>query len=1072
MHTPTVLARGCLRAMARGVVPSLMMFSLSGPMFGQAALSTIRGTVTDPSRSVVPGVEVILTEPRTNVRVRAVLSDDNGNYEIPDVHPGIYRLRAEMPGFKTYIADNIAVEGAQIRRVDIVLQVGEVTEQVTVEAGAAVITTDSAQITAGFTDKLFESSPLVRTYYPQALMTTLPGIESQMGSWSLRMVGQPTSQVAESMDGVWTNDGTVNLINNMLSFNELKVTTVNGTADQSRVATFNMVSKKGDNRLRGTLYYSHFNSALNARHFFEPRKPVLIEHKAMVEVSGPIFRDRTFFYASYFHQNLPAGSFNRSTVPTDQMRSGNFSQISRPIVDPWTGQNFPGNVIPPNRLNPTALKVQELYIPKANLGGPNALVNNLGFEHPYPDDLFRADYPMVRIDHNLSDKNTVYARYIRRYTPYVLKRGLPGFDWTRVRWHRGTTVSNTHVFSPAVVNTFRFGWMWDYVEDGTEVDGFTPRRGDEVVRQIGLQGVNPRGLSAQGFPRMDITGYTSLETVAGGIKQDNHSFTFSESLTWAVGRHVWKFGAEVKRIGQFDGAVPEGTYGRFIFNGRLTGHAYADFLLGLPFESRRLDPLTNRSRVAYESGLYFMDTFKLTQKLTLDYGLRWDYFSSPTYQDGLQYNWDRATGNVIVPQEALSAVSPLYPSTIQVVTGDVVPSPRLSNFRPRFGVAYRWRDRTVIRGGYGVFTEQIGFFDRLLGGGPFQISETYFNEIINGQPFFAFPNPFPDSLSAARVPSQNISGFPMKTRNGSIHQFNLSLEQQVRDVGFRLSYIGSRSRGLNYSLNLNKPQPSLTPFSPSRRPYPQFVSATFEQDNGASNYDSLQFQVTRKVGSFTFDAHYTLQSNLSNFLNLENPYNPNLWNREQYAARQKLVINTLIELPVGKGRRYLADAPGVVDQILGGWKIITVSHFQSGQWFTPVFSGADPSNTNTVGGLPDRVADGNLPSGQRRVERWFDPSAFKVPELGRFGNSGVNILEGPGLNLHHLSLIKNFPVNERFNLEYVAGISNLFNHPHFQFPRNNISASGAGQITANRNINQDQNKAGARMIEMTLRLRW
>lgn len=1051
----------------------ILLGLVTGPLLGQGALSVIRGTVTDQTGAVVPGVEVTVTDVRTNVRIRAVISSDSGHYEVPDVHPGTYRIRAELPGFKAFVADNVVLEGAQTRRVDVMLQVGEATDEVIVEAGAAVITTDSAEISSGFTDKLFETSPLVRTYYPQSLMTTLPGIESQMGSWALRMAGQPTSQVAENMDGIWTNDGTVNLINNMLMFNELKVTPVGNKADQARVASFNMVSKRGDSGFHGSAFWTHLNSALAARHFFEPEKPVLIEHKFFVEASGPIFKDRTFFYASYMHQNLPAGSFQRSTVPTLLMRQGDFSQVSATVRDPLTGEPFPNNIIPSERFNPTSLLVQDLFIPEPNLGGPDALVNNVGFEHAYPDDLFRADYPMVRIDHQITDKNSIYGRYIRRYTPYVLKRGLPGFDWTRVRWHRGTTVSNTHVFSPAMVNTFRFGWMWDFIEDGIEVDGFTPRPGDEVVRQIGLQGVNPGGHSVQGFPRMNITGMTPLETVAGGVAGDNHSFTFGESLTWSKGDHVWKFGADIKRVSTFNGKIPEANYGIFGFNGSLSGHPYADFLLGLPFSSQRLDPLTDRTQVAWENGLYVMDTYKVSQRLTLDYGLRWDIFTSPSYKDGLQFNWDLETGNVIVPSGATSAISPLYPPNITIVEGQVEPDVKLTNFQPRFGVAYRIRDQMVIRGGYGSFTEQIGYFDRLQGGGPFQIAESYSpNRIVDGQPLWAFPNPFPASLASAALPSQSIRGFPMRTNNGRIHQFNVSLERQVRDIGFRASYVGSRSRGLNYNVNINKPEPSLTPFDQSRRPFSQFVGATWSFEDGASNYDSFQFHVTRKAGAFTFDAHYTLQNNLSNFLNLENPYDRLHWNRESFAAREKFVVNTIIELPWGRGRRYLADAPGWLDHFVGGWQLVTVSHFQSGQWFSPSFSGSDPSGTNTTSGRPDRICDGNLPSSQRTVERWFDFSCFTDPQPGRFGNAGVNILEGPGLNLHHMSVLKAFSVREGLKFEYVASISNLFNRPHFQFPRSNISAAAPGEITGNRNFNQDQNKAGARMMEMTLRLRW
>jgi hypothetical protein len=1056
--------------MRNPAIAGILAFLLVGPasLQAQQSLSTIRGTVHDASALPVPGVEVSLRDIATDVLVRSVPSDSSGAFEFPDLKPGTYRLRAEMAGFKAFVADNIRLEGTQIRRFDIRLEIGGVSDQITVEAGRAVITTDTAEISTGFTAKLFDASPMVRTYYPQALMATLPGTDLSSG-YNVRISGQPTTQISEGMDGVWSNDGTVNLINNMMDFAELTVVGVNNRADQARVANFNMVSKRGENSFHGTAFYTHFNSALKAKEFFETLKPVTLEHRMHLDVSGPVFRNKTFFYASYFRQELPAGSYNRATVPTLRMRQGDFGQFSQRVIDPSTGQQFPGNVIPSSRFDATAVKVQDLYIPKPNLG--EAQVNNLGFTHPYPDDLFRAAYPMVRIDHNLTSKNSIYGRYIRRYTPYVLKRGLPGFDYTRVRWHRGTVISDTHVFSPTLVNTFRFGWMWDNVVDGGEIDGFTPRSGDTAVAEIGLRGVNPRGIKAMGFPRMEITGLTALDPGLGGTLQNDHSFVFSESLTWAKGSHVWKFGGDFKRVGRFASVARSGTYGDFQFNGMLTGVAYADFLLGLPYRSIRLDPLLDRTQIAYEHGLYVMDTFKVSSRLTLDLGLRWDYFSAPYYQDGLQYNWDSATGNVVVPSGALGSVSPLYPKNITIVAGEVEPDSDLRNFRPRLGVAYRFGAATVVRGGYGAFTEQIGYFDRLQGGGPFEIAETYFNAIQGGVPLFSFPNPFPTSLASATISSQSVRGFPLHTNNGTIHQFNLSVEREVRHHGLRLSYIGSRSRGLNYALNVNKPRPSFTPFVQSRRPYAQYVTGTLVQEDGASNYNAFQVEVQRKMGVFEFDAHYTLQSGMSNFLNLENPYDHLFWNRDSL-ARHKFVVTTMSSLPFGRGQRLLSSAPSWLNQVVGGWQLVTLHFFKSGLYFSPTFSGSDPSNTNTSGGLPDRVSDGNVSASSRTVERWFDATAFRAPQSGRFGNAGVNVLEGPGTVLHHVNVTKTFRLREGLKFEYLCGISNALNTPHFQFPRNDISAARPGEITSGRTANQDNEKAGARLIEMTLRLRW
>src|SRR5690606_6690249 len=258
----------------------------------------------------------------------------------------------------------------------------------------------------------------------------------------------------------------------------------------------------------------------------------------------------------------------------------------------------------------------------------------------------------------------------------------------------------------------------------------------------------------------------------------------------------------------------------FSFDGRFSGFGYADFLLGLPGTAARLDPLFDRTTKSAELGFYVTDSFKVNPRLTLDLGLRWDYFTAGRYEDGLQYNWDPLTGAVIVPENALSAISPLYDPRIQIVTGDPKFTPDKGNLAPRLGFAFRFDEETVLRGGYGVFTEFWGHWPRAQGGGPFQIQETFINEITDGLALFSFPNPFPSA--GALIPSQSISGYPKDASNGYIQQFNLSLEREIWDIGVRFSYQGTRARGLNFALSTNKPEPSLIPFTQDRRPYPQF----------------------------------------------------------------------------------------------------------------------------------------------------------------------------------------------------------------------------------------------------------
>jgi hypothetical protein len=1054
------------------VLVGLCCFLFAGALaLAQTDKSTIRGTVTDPSGAVVQGAVISLTELSTNIVAREVASDANGNYEVPDLKPSTYRIKVDHPGFKSYVADAVLLDTSQIRRIDISLQVGATTETVTVTAGAQLVTTDTGTISGGIDKRQFADTPLIDVYpSPLAVLTTVPGIQG--AGWEIVVSGQRRTQLSQAMDGI-ENDRTGEQTNNMNFFEEVQVVTVNSSAENSRVASYNMTSKRGASQWHGMVYYKHFNSALNARLFFDVRKTPFIQHEWQGELGGPIIKDKTFVYGSWFAQKIPLGFFKRASVPTLQMRRGDFTQQPNRIVrDPLSGVPFPNNTIPASRISAVSQKTQELYIPEPNLGGPNELTNNYGWTHPFHYDFYKGNWPFIRVDHNFSSRNQFYARWTQRKTPYVLDSGLPKFIWTRLRDHRQTSVSDTHLFSATVVNTFRFGWNSNWIVDGDTQAGVAPLFGDSAVQAIGLQGVKRGNYKAQGFPRMIVAGITTLSTTAGGIVADDNDFSFEESLTWASGRHVWKFGGEYKTFKNFNGNIPLGTYGDFNFDGSLSGLGYADFLLGLPRSSTRLDPFTNRTRTNKEFGVFIADTFKPTAKLTLDYGLRWDYYALPTYTDGLMFNWDPASGNVIIPQAAQGKIHPLYPRTITIVNGEVVPKADKKNFRPRFAAAYRLKDGFVLRGGYGAFTERIDYFARILGGGPFQISENYTNVITNGVPFFSFPNPFPSSLAAAAVPSQSITGFPMQTDNGTIHQYNFSIEREVKEIGFRISYIGSRGMGLNYNVGINKPPASNIPFTTARRPYPQFVGATVARSDGASHYDSLQLQAQKRVGQFTFNAHWTWSNNMANFYITEDPYNvTNRWAREPITRRHYALFQTVWNMPFGRGKRFLADAPAVVDKVLGGWTLQHISYFATGGYFSPAFSGSDPSNTNTFGGLPDRVADGNKSGGQRTKEQWFDPAAFRVPPAGRYGNSGANILVGQGINVHHLSLAKKFALTERLSTTFTGAISNLFNHPHFNNPLSNISNPNPGRFTS---VVADYNpeKQTSRHVSLKLRVEW
>jgi hypothetical protein len=1037
----------------------LAVLAVSGlnPSVAQTNLATIGGEVTDPSGSIIPNAAIALTSVSTNV-TRSVTSNSEGDYQIPYLVPGTYRLTCTVGGFKTFVAEDLVILGNESRRLDIQLQLGSAETQVTVKAGEAVISTDSGQISTGFTQKTVENSAVATQTFPSAQMVFLPQVQSEQGGFALTIGGLPPTQVEESMDGIG-NDGTDNLEQNVHTTGDLEVITAISPAEFSRAVNFTMSGEGGTNAFHGSALFDEVNSALNARFATEPTKPSFKTHYGEGELGGPIRKDRTFFYTDFLFTLVPASSFSNENVPSTLERQGNFSQQSTPIINPFTGAPFPGNVIPSGMISSVATAMNN-YIPLPNQGPPGITPNNYGYLFPHPSDLYKLLNPDVRIDHKFTAKHSLFGNYIDRISPYLLAGSFPAVGtWTRNRYHHAVVVSDTYAITPSLVNNFRWGWALDHIHDGIPELGYNPPPGTTAVAAIGLQGVNPNGYKIMGFPNTTITGISPLTQQPGGLPLDSNTYTYNDSLTWVKGRHVVRFGGEFKPWTDFTQQYPAGTYGTFTYDGSFSGNAYADFLLGLPRQSTRLNPLVSRTSHSYETGYYAEDVFKLTPKLTLTGGLRWEILAFPTYNDGLVYNWDPTTGDVIIPQSAVDKVSPLYPKNITLIPGSAVPKSDKALFRPRIGAAYRISDRFVVRGGYGMFTQALGSFNNgppiaqtlLTSPAPFSIAESYVNQITNGTPLFSMPNPFPANIADASVASQSVTGYAGTINNGIYHEFSLSVEREIHNIGLSASYIAVRGRGLNYLVpQTNMPQPSLIPFTQSRTPFPQFIATSFEYQNGKSDYDGLVLEAKRRVGHFTFDANYTYANSLDNMENLQNVYNLNPWNHDQYTARNVATVMFLYDLPFGRGEQFGSGLPGPVNAVIGNWRLSWISTFQGGQYFTPSFSGSDPSNTNTFGGVPDRICNGNLSRGKRSPTMWFDASCFAVPQAGHFGDSGANILEGPPFNVSDMTLAKTFPImNDRARVILQGMFMDLFNHPTYAFPYSNISVpSQVGQVYA------------------------
>jgi hypothetical protein len=1066
--------------------------------FGQATFGTITGIVTDPTGATVPNTEVQVTNEGTNIS-RAATTGDAGTYDVPNLNPGKYRVTARAGGFKTAVVQNIDVTALRTVRVDLRLDVGEVGTEVTVQGTTPVIETDSASIAAVTTVKDLNDLPLnIRStvsgtgdsgLYKYVFMTPTGG---QGGGSRFSMGGGRGSQNYFNVDGISSNSPAFgNSIGpaepSFESIQEVRFEMVNNKAEFGEVANITAITKSGTNDLHGALFWYHENAALNARSYFAPTKGQNIRNNFGVSMGGPVLRSKLFFFGTYEGERQRQPAIITPNVPTARMRTGDFSELlggANPIAirNPFSGQPFPGNIIPSNLLNAGSVAWQNRFYPLPNFGAASSTVAN--YRETVPQQL-RHDQFDVRMDYAVTSNNNLYARVSYKDSePRVLDGGLPvetvGYR-VQLREARQIAISDTWTVTPRLINELKLGF----------VRNFNPRRGEvtgqELVDQLGIQGLQPAP-GVYNVPAISVVGFTTVAPIAAGAPVEN-AYQFVDQITHIRGQHSIKGGFEYRP--QQSGAPAPAQFGSYNFTAFASGYPWADFLLGVPNTTSRNYVRPNRYTRFYTLSWFIQDDFKVSQNLTLNYGLRWDY-NQPAYDKrDVIFNVDAADGRLVVPNQTIidQYVNPLFPSQIPIVTADAAGFPERSlrrgdfnNYQPRIGFAWRpfGGTRGVVRGGWGVFNDDFtaDIFSPLYGG-PFSLTESFVNAITNDTPTLTLQRPF---LARGTTGNVDVTGLSLDLRNAYAQQWNLTIERDIgASIGLRLSYIGSSSTNLVYGRNINQPLPSTAPFNQNRRQFPLFRNIIMRENGGSQIYHAFSPQVERKWrNGLSFMASWTWAKNLTDVdetggveggTNIENAYDRVRERADaQYTPRHRFISTAIWELPAGRGKPFL-NSGGIASALLGGWQLSGSFIAQTGEFLTPTFSGSDPSNTQTVGGIPDRIGNGNLPGDQRTIDRWFDASAFVVPpaNAGRFGNSGRGIIVGPGRQTASAGLFKSFPVRERMFFRVQISFTNLFNHPNFDVPALNISAPAA--VGTSRAI-QTRDLAGPRNGLIGARLDW
>lgn len=1071
----------------------LLFLIPSALLFAQAETATLRGTVTDSSGTPLEGVQLVIFETGKELSVRQISTGGGGTYDAPFLRPGSYIVKIDANHFQTFEADGILLIPGQVRRFDASLKPEARDESVQIKEPPTFMQSQNGAV-AGIVDfkRSWQESPFVDLHPSVFPMLTLA--PATQGS----PTGLVVSGVSSRNQQTWALDGvaqdTTTQTANPAFVDTAEVAIANPGVDSAKPVHVDMISKHGSDGLHGQVYYKRGSSAFNAKSYFDTQKASYKLSEVQGEIGGALIPRWTYFYAGAMYQKVPYSETLYADVPTPQMRTLDFSQFLNPLTapngkvvvirDPRNGAPFPNNIIPSNRLNAVASSYLTQYYPAYNNGTVNTFTQNYSWNHPYGPDSYIGNWPFGRIDQRITANTQVYFRWMQNQTASIASGSVgEQLNSTQTQRYRGWIVSGVSALSSGLVNQMSVGSTAVVVKQGEAEAKFTPLQGNSVVSGLGIQGVNPNAFSVMGFPSVSISGVTGLSMTYDGGHNNNVAAndgikTFQDSITWSHGRHSVKFGGQYQSYQWLQGDVPQNVFGAFTFTGAFTGLGFADFVLGLPSTSTRQAGRVDRTLHQTQSGLFLNDSYRVTSRLTVDYGVRWDYYTTPVYDDGYMSNWNPATGQVIVAPGTLTAVSSFFPKAATVVLGNPVPKAKTTNFRPRVAAAYRLTGNLVLRGGYGEFTENEGYgvAGRLSTNNPYSLTETYTNSITAGVAALTFPKPFPASPSSSLLPGQNITALPTKTDEGVIRQFNTTLETVVHGLGLKLAYVGARGVDMNYTLDVNKPAASAIPFTNARKPFPIWASAYETRTDGQWHYDSAVASAQRTLGLVTFTSSFTWANNISNYADTTDPYNvTDKWTRDASDRRNYFTASAVAPVPLGKGQRFASTTTPLVNRLISDWKIATIVTLASGQYYSPLFTGPDPANASLgfVTQLPDCV--GNPSTGAGTLSQWFNPAAFAIPSAsaGRYGTCGMNTLEGYPIHIAHVSLSKTYSFTDTVKAVFTAQISNISNTPHFTIPNNNISTPNPGMFSsASLAPNSTPERLGNRQIDLKLRLIW
>lgn len=1071
----------------RSCLPLVMLslFLTSTGAISQTSTGQIDITVLDASGAVVPNAEITISGSETGNVSRTLRTKAEGIASAPLLKPDTYNIAVTAAGFNKLERRGVAVHVGDIINLRLQLETGAATQSVTVTGEAPMVEEKSGTLAQVVEEKQIIGLPLNgRNYLNLANLT--PGAVPSRGSRdnTFSAYGNTGLQNAFLLDGARNENylrGLDNRARDMLrppldALSEFSVQTSNYSAEfgASAGAVVNAITKSGTNEVHGSAYDFLRNSRLDAADFFAAagQKPLLVQNQYGGSLGGPVVRNHAWFFAAYEGMHVRSEQTNVSTVPTPAMRAGDFG--STPIYNPFTTipnpngtgfvrTQFPGNTIPANLISPiTQALVNEYPLPNQ----PGA-VNNFVYNSPQ---LQQSHNATARGDVQITSKDTMFVRYgITRFT-LSADASLPAPANTpvdRTIDSAGVGYGYTRTFGPTLVNEFRLNWTTlTLAQDATlPKDEIVPGSLDPVIRSS--------------IPTFGVTGFPTIGAQPGCCGNDpltksSGVWDMSDNVSKSFGRHLLKFGADFQLIRPSTFAALGGR-GSFNFSGVFTqdsqhrsgtGNALADMLLGVA-NTANTGTVANVVERGRYAGEYFQDQWTVTPNLTINLGLRYELFFPYIETNNKMANFIIDPGDPLFGK-LIFAGNSQKPRSLQYLDKN--------NWAPRVGFAYRIpkAGNLVVRGSYGVFYAQdqgMGVTNRMTSNPPFfgyggiaLISD----QIQPSSGFIIAPNasvPRPTPVTPQQFvldPAATTALVSWNQRGTMpyVEEWNLTVERQLPwDMVFSVNYVGNSGTHLWGVYEGNQPLTN-GPGSPnSRRPLSQFTHASVKRLGpwDRSDYEGMSSRIEKRIGaglaflgSFTYGKAIDLQNpaldvcdGCSAGNNVQNSYDLNA-NRAvgDNNVPLRFVFSGIWDLPFGRTRRYLSR--GWAGEVLGPWSATFIYQAQSGLPYTPTLS-FDNANAGTTS-RPDRVCSGNLSS--PTLSRYFDTSCFVAPAQYTFGNSGRNILYGPGEDNIDFGLHRIFVIREQKTLEFRAEAFNLFNHPQFANPGSTIGTTTAGVISA------------------------